>query len=111
MVDLGDDELLELIEAASFLDINPLIEIACAQIAWSIDQLPLEETRKKYNPNYMKEDEEILAALKAERRWHEEQHEMELEVVELRQAKFWDSRHRHQILKDMFKNFKIDSNS
>ena len=60
---LGDDnnEILDIIRAANFLDIKPLIELASAKIASKIRGTTTESIRKEFGiENFSKEEEEQI---------------------------------------------------
>ena len=48
-INVEKEELFELIMASNYLDINPLLELACAKVASQIKNKSIEEIRKFYN--------------------------------------------------------------
>ena len=48
-INVEKEELFELIMASNYLDINPLLELACAKVASLIKNKSIEEIRKFFN--------------------------------------------------------------
>ena len=48
-INVEKEELFELIMASNYLDIKPLLELACAKVASKIKNKSIEEIRKFYN--------------------------------------------------------------
>ena len=48
-INVEEEELFELILASNYLDINPLLELACAKVASLIKNKSIEEIRKFFN--------------------------------------------------------------
>ena len=48
-INVEKEELFELIKASNYLDIKPLLELACAKVASQIKNKSIEEIRKFYN--------------------------------------------------------------
>ena len=71
-VDLSDNELSDLITAAGYLDIQPLSDLACAKVMCMMRSLPLDECRKRFNPRWKEEDEELSRQLAEDERWEKE---------------------------------------
>jgi S-phase kinase-associated protein 1 len=64
--------LFKVVEAANYMDIKPLLDLACAKIAHTIKDRTVEEIRTAYDlPNDFTPEEET--ALQEELRWCEEQ--------------------------------------
>jgi len=70
-VDVGQDILFELILAANYMDIKPLLDLTCAKVASLIKGKTPEQIRKTFNivNDFTPEEEE---AVRAENRWAEE---------------------------------------
>lgn len=70
-VDLEQEQLFDLIIAANFLDIEPLLDLTCAKVASLMKGKTPEQIRKALNiqPDLTQEEEE---AVRAENRWAEE---------------------------------------
>eukprot|EP00386_Alphamonas_edax_P015525 GDKI01047379.1.p1 GENE.GDKI01047379.1~~GDKI01047379.1.p1 ORF type:complete len:169 (-),score=76.59 GDKI01047379.1:303-809(-) len=69
-VDVEQDVLFELILAANYLDIKPLLDLACAKIGSMIKGKSPEEIRKAFNmPQFSPEEEEQI---RKENPWMEE---------------------------------------
>ena len=70
-VDCDQEMLFELILAANFMDIKPLLDLACAKVASMIKGKTPEDIRKTFNiKNDFTPEEE--AAIKEENKWVEE---------------------------------------
>ena len=70
-VDLEQEELFELVMAANYLDIKPLLELSCAKVASQIKNKSVVEIRKYFNiENDFTPEEE--AQIQEENRWAEE---------------------------------------
>ena len=48
-INVEKEELFELIKASNYLDIKPLLELACAKVASLIKNKSIEEIRKFFN--------------------------------------------------------------
>lgn len=70
-VDVDQEVLFELILAANYMDIKPLLDLTCAKVASMLKGKTPEEIRKKFNiqNDFTPEEEE---AVRAENRWAEE---------------------------------------
>ena len=70
-VDISIEELQELISAANYLDIRPLLEVTWATVAAMMKGKSVEEYRKLFNieNNFTPEEEEQI---KEENRWIDE---------------------------------------
>jgi S-phase kinase-associated protein 1 len=70
-VDVGQELLFELILAANYMDIKPLLDLTCAKVASLIKGKNPEQIRKTFNiQNDFSPDEE--EAVRAENKWAEE---------------------------------------
>lgn len=70
-VDIPQEELFELILAANYLDVKPLLDLACAKIASLIKGKNPEQIRRTFNiVNDFTPEEE--AAVIADNKWAEE---------------------------------------
>jgi len=70
-VDIDQEKLFELILAANFMDIKPLLDLTCAAVASLIKGKTPEEIRKTFNiVNDFTPEEE--AAVREENKWCEE---------------------------------------
>lgn len=67
-IDVEDDMVFELILAANYLDIKPLLDLTCCKVASIIKGKSPEELRKRFNIvcDFTKEEEE---AVRAENKW------------------------------------------
>jgi S-phase kinase-associated protein 1 len=72
-VDVGQEELFNLILAANYMDIKPLLDLACAKVASMLKGKTPEAIRKQFDivNDFTPEQEE---AIKAENRWADESH-------------------------------------
>jgi S-phase kinase-associated protein 1 len=70
-VEVEQDVLFELILAANYMDIKPLLDLTCAKVASMLKGKTPEEIRKKFNiqNDFTPEEEE---AVRAENKWAEE---------------------------------------
>ena len=70
-VEVDQEILFELILAANYLDIKPLLDLVCAQVASMLKGKTPEEIRRKFNiqNDFTPEEEE---AVRAENKWAEE---------------------------------------
>merc|ERR1711964_302575 len=70
-VEIDQETLFELILAANYMDIKPLLDLTCAKVASMIKGKSPEEIRKKFNiqNDFTPEEEE---AVRAENKWAEE---------------------------------------
>lgn len=70
-VEVDQDLLFELILAANYMDIKPLLDLTCAKVASMIKDKKPEEIRKTFNivNDFTPEEEE---AVRAENKWAEE---------------------------------------
>merc|ERR1711964_55809 len=70
-VDIEQEILFELILAANYLDIKPLLDLTCAKVASMIKGKTPEEIRKQFNiqNDFTPEEEE---AVRAENKWAED---------------------------------------
>ena len=70
-INLEQEELFELVMAANYLDIKPLLELSCAKVASQIKNKSVQEIRKYFNiENDFTPEEE--AQIQEENRWAEE---------------------------------------
>ena len=70
-VNLEQEELFELVMAANYLDIKPLLELSCAKVASQIKNKSVKEIRQYFNiENDFTPEEE--AQIQEENRWAEE---------------------------------------
>ncbi len=70
-VDVEQEQLFDLIVAANFMDIEPLLDLACAKVASMMKGKTPEQIRKALNiQNDLTPEEE--EAVRAENRWAEE---------------------------------------
>ena len=70
-IDIPQEELFELVMAANYLDIKPLLELSCAKVASQIKNKSVQEIRKYFNiENDFTPEEE--AQIAEENRWAEE---------------------------------------
>ena len=70
-INLEQEELFELVMAANYLDIKPLLELSCAKVASQIKNKSVVEIRKYFNiENDFTPEEE--AQIQEENRWAEE---------------------------------------
>eukprot|EP00474_Spongospora_subterranea_P008431 CRZ08889.1 hypothetical protein [Spongospora subterranea] len=70
-VDVSQDILFELILAANYMDVKPLLDLTCAKVASMLKGKTPEEIRKKFNiVNDFTPEEE--AEVRAENRWADE---------------------------------------
>eukprot|EP00917_Polyrhabdina_sp_WS-2016_P028949 GHVP01061727.1.p1 GENE.GHVP01061727.1~~GHVP01061727.1.p1 ORF type:complete len:191 (-),score=32.34 GHVP01061727.1:75-599(-) len=74
-INLPNDEIFEIILAANYMDIKPLLELACGKIASKIKGKSVEEIRRIFNitNDFTKEEE---AQVLEENRWCEEAHQL-----------------------------------
>lgn len=71
-VDIPHTTLFPLVEAANYMDIKPLMDLACAKIAHMIKDKSVEQIRETFHlPNDFTPEEE--AAFREELRWCEEE--------------------------------------
>jgi len=70
-VDVDQELLFELILAANYMDIKPLLDLTCAKVASMIKGKTPEQIRKTFNitNDFTPEEEE---AVRAENKWAEE---------------------------------------
>lgn len=70
-VEMDQESLFELILAANYMDIKPLLDLTCAKVASMIKGKTPEEIRKRFNiqNDFTPEEEE---AVRAENKWAEE---------------------------------------
>ena len=70
-MDVDQEELFELILAANYMDIKPLLDLTCAKVATMIKGKTPEQIRKQLNiqNDFTPEEEE---AVRAENKWAEE---------------------------------------
>lgn len=70
-VEVEQEILFELILAANYMDIKPLLDLTCAKVASMLKGKSAEEIRKKFNiqNDFTPEEEE---AVRAENKWAEE---------------------------------------
>ena len=70
-MDVDQEELFELILAANYMDIKPLLDLTCAKVATMIKGKTPEQIRKQFNiqNDFTPEEEE---AVRAENKWAEE---------------------------------------
>lgn len=70
-VEIEQDQLFELILAANYMDVKPLLDLACAKVASMLKNKTPEEIRKKFNivNDFTPEEEE---AIRAENKWAED---------------------------------------
>jgi S-phase kinase-associated protein 1 len=70
-VEVEQEVLFELILAANYMDIKPLLDLTCAKVASMLKGKTPEEIRKKFNiqNDFTPEEEE---AVRAENKWAEE---------------------------------------
>jgi S-phase kinase-associated protein 1 len=70
-VDVSQEMLFELILAANYMDVKPLLDLTCAKVASMIKGKTAEQIRKTFNiPNDFTAEEE--EAVRAENRWAED---------------------------------------
>ena len=70
-IDIPQEELFELVMAANYLDIKPLLELSCAKVASQIKNKSIQEIRKYFSiENDFTPEEE--AQIAEENRWAEE---------------------------------------
>ena len=70
-VEVDDEMLFDLILAANYMDIKPLLDLTCAKVASYMKGKTAEEIRKRFNiENDLTPEEE--AAIRAENKWAEE---------------------------------------
>lgn len=70
-VEVDDETLFDLILAANYMDIKPLLDLTCAKVASYMKGKSAEEIRKRFNiENDLTPEEE--AAIRAENKWAEE---------------------------------------
>ena len=70
-INLEQEELFELVMAANYLDIKPLLELSCAKVASQIKNKSVVEIRKYFNiENDFTPEEELQ--IQEENRWAEE---------------------------------------
>lgn len=70
-VNVDQEILFELINAANFMDIKPLLDLTCATIASMIKEKTPEEIRRHFNIEYDFTDEEE-AKIREENKWCED---------------------------------------
>lgn len=70
-INLEQEELFELIMASNYLDIKPLLELACAKVASMIKNKSVQEIRKFFNieNDFTPEEEQQIME---ENKWAEE---------------------------------------
>jgi S-phase kinase-associated protein 1 len=70
-VEIEQDLLFEVILAANYMDIKPLLDLTCAKVATMLKGKSPEEIRKKFNiqNDFTPEEEE---AVRAENKWAED---------------------------------------
>ena len=70
-IDIPQEELFELVMAANYLDIKPLLELSCAKVASQIKNKSVMEIRKYFNieNDFTPEEEQQI---QEENRWAEE---------------------------------------
>lgn len=70
-IEVDQELLFELILAANYMDVKPLLDLSCAKVASMLKGKTPEEIRKKFNiqNDFTPEEEE---AVRAENKWAEE---------------------------------------